>query len=171
MRRMVVVVACVMIGFLLTNSATAQKTKYQSIFIYNFSKYIKWPDNFNDGKFVICVLGDTDIQPDLEAMVAAKKQINGLNLEIRNIKTISELGDCNLLFVNNKFCGRLDDINASLSGKPTLVVTDKSGMAQKGAAINFIEKDGKIKFELNQSTVTEHGLKVSSSLISLAILI
>jgi hypothetical protein len=141
MRSIVVVVAFAMIGFLLTNTAVAQKTKYQSIFIYNFSKYIKWSDNVNDGKFVIGILGHSDIQNDLESMVAAKKQRNGMNLEIRNQNSISEVGDCNLLYVNNKFCNRLDEINASLSGKPSLIVTDKSGMAQKGAAINFIEKD------------------------------
>jgi hypothetical protein len=51
------------------------------------------------------------------------------------------------------------------------VVTDKPGMSGKGAAINFVELDGKIKFEINQQVTEAHGLKVSSSLTNLAIIV
>lgn len=171
MRRVKKLILGLIVGFLLTNSVTAQKTKYQSIFIYNFSKYIKWPDDFNEGKFVIGVHGNSEIQNDLESMVATKKQTSGLVMEVKIFSSLSDLSECNLLFITSKFCNRIQEIQHAILGVPTLIVTDKSGMAKKGAAINFIEKDGKIKFELNQSTAESLGLRVSSSLVSLAILI
>ena len=44
-------------------------------------------------------------------------------------------------------------------------------MGQKGSCINFKVIDGKLKFELNQATVTGSNLKVSTQLSSMAILI
>ena len=55
--------------------------------------------------------------------------------------------------------------------KPVLVVTDNPGMAKKGASINFVEVEGKIKFELNQKNAEASGLKVAGALASLAILV
>ena len=52
-----------------------------------------------------------------------------------------------------------------------LVVTEEPGLALKGSDINFIVKDGKLAFELNQASVNKQGLKVSNELTRLAILI
>ena len=71
-------VSVVLIGILMVasiQSTWAQKEKFHSIFIYNFSKYVKWPDAQNSGIFVIGVLGTSAIQKDLKKMAAAKKDM------------------------------------------------------------------------------------------------
>ena len=171
MRRITTFVFSVLLVLMSANSGFAQKTKYQSIFIYNFSKYIKWPDSYNQGKFVIGVLGDAELLKDLQAMTSAKKQTNGLVMEVQHFKTVESITDCNLLFVSNKFCNQINQVQAAISGKPMLIITDKKGMAQNGAVINFVEDAGKIKFELNQSAANQLGLVISGSLASLAILV
>ncbi len=55
--------------------------------------------------------------------------------------------------------------------KGTLIVTEKSGLAAQGAAINFIIVDNKLKFEANTKSINKADLKVSSQLLKLAILI
>lgn len=65
------------VGLCLSSNAWAQKSKYQSIFIYNFIKYIKWPDSYNSGNFIIGVVGNSDIVASLEQMAAAKKKPTG----------------------------------------------------------------------------------------------
>ena len=171
MKRARLIVVGMVIGLFFTISAFGQKTKYQSLFIYNFAKYIKWPGDFNDGKFVIGILGDSEITNDLESMVAIKKEIHGLQMEVKKIKSLDEMVSCNLLFVTDKFCDNISDVQNALNGIPTLIVTDKTGMAEQGAAINFIEKDGKIRFELNQAGAEGLGLKIANSLSSLAIIV
>lgn len=171
MRRLTIVIVGVFMGLLITSSIYAQKAKYQSIFIYNFSKYIKWPEDFNNGKFVIGVLGQTELSKDLKTMAAQKKETNGLDIEVVEFSSLDDISDCNLIFLTQKFCNQIDAINSKLTGKPTLIVTDKKGMAKGGAVINFVEKDGKIKFELNRSAADKLGLVISGSLTSLAILI
>lgn len=171
MRRLTIVIVGILMGLLITNSIHAQKAKYQSIFIYNFSKYIKWPDDFNSGKFVIGVLGETDLLKDLKSMAAQKKETNGLNIEVVDFSSVNDISNCNLIFVSNKFCNQIETITSKLAGKPTLIVTDKKGMAKGGAVINFVEDGGKIKFELNKAAADKLGLVISGSLTSLAILV
>ena len=150
----------------------AQKEKYQSLFIYNFTKYIKWPESYNPEKFVIGVIGDSEILQSLNSMAASKKKTGaGTIIEVKKYGSVSEIDDCNILFVSKDAIGDIDQIDTKTSSKPVLVISDSSGMALKGSVINFVEMEGKIKFELNQANATSRGLVVSSSLTSLAILI
>jgi hypothetical protein len=154
------------------NISFAQKEKYESLFIYNFTKYIKWPDDYNPDKFVIGVIGESDIVGALETMANYKKTSGtGLPLEVVKYGSVQDIGTCNMLFVCDDSIGYLAEIVNKTSASPVLIITDTQGMASKGAVINFVEQDGKIKFELNESVAAGRNLKVSGSLTSLAILI
>jgi len=58
-----------------------------------------------------------------------------------------------------------------VSGKPTLIITDQPGLAEKGASINYITIDGAQKFEINRMNIEKAGLKINSFLLSLGIVI
>lgn len=149
----------------------AQKAKYQSIFIYNFSKYVKWPDHVRDDGFIIGVLGNTDIQKSLEEMAAMKKSSQGLSITIEKYNTLADIKTCHILVVADNRLSLLSDLAGLNALKNTLIITDEPGMAKKGAIINFVEQSGKIRFELNSIEANKKDLKVSTSLSSLAILI
>ena len=154
------------------NTSHAQKEKYQSLFIYNFTKYIKWPDSYNSGKFVIGVIGNSPIIESINSMVVSKKKTKaGSVIEVKAYASIDEIGDCNILFVSEDAVDILGQIDDKMAAKPILIITDSPGMATQGSVINFVEKDGKFKFELNESNASSRGLVVSGSLTSLAILI
>ena len=152
-------------------SSFAQKAKYQSIFIYNFSRYIKWPDHMNTGDFVIGVLGDKELYTHLSNMSANKRQTQGMALKVVNYNSIAEVEKCHILVVASRFSSQISGISSNANLSNSAIVTNGEGLAKKGSTINFIEKDGKIKFELNQDDANKRGLKVSSSLLSLAILV
>ena len=157
---------------LISTVSYAQKEKYQSLFIYNFSKYIKWPESYNSGKFVIGVIGSSPILQNLKTMTQSKKKTaSGAVLEVVKYNSVDEIDDCNILFVSSDAVDELNRIDSKTSSKPILIVTDTPGMAMEGAVINFVEKNGKIKFELNQKNAESRKLVVSASLASLAILI
>jgi len=158
--------------FVLFSTSNAQKEKYQSLFIYNFTKYIKWPDSYNSGKFIIGIIGNSPVIESVKSMAASKKKTgNGAVIEVRKYASVSEIDDCNILFVSNNVIGKLEQIVNQTATKPILIITDTPEMATQGSVINFVETGGRIKFELNQSNATSHNLVISSSLISLAIII
>lgn len=158
--------------FLIISTSNGQKEKYQSLFIYNFTKYIKWPDSYNSGKFVIGVYGDSPIIESLNSMALSKKMTgSGAVIEVKKYSNINEIGDCNILFVSENAITDLGQIDTYSASKPILIVTESPGMATQGSVINFVETDGKMKFELNASKASNRGLVVSTSLTNLAIII
>ena len=55
--------------------------------------------------------------------------------------------------------------------KNILTISDSKGFADRDVAINFIIVKGKRKFEINTDAIDRPGLRVSSQLLKLAILI
>ena len=150
--------------------AVAQNYKMHSVFIYSFTRYVQWPDAYNQGDFEIMVLGDSPIFDELKAMAQAKK-VGDRPIKITKINEASEIRKCNILFLSTTKSALITEVMEKVNTQSILVVTEEPGHAQKGSDINFIVKDGKLAFELNQASVNKQGLKVSIELTRLAILI
>jgi len=41
--------------------SASQNYKMHTVFIFSFTRYIQWPENYNSGDFEILVLGDSPI--------------------------------------------------------------------------------------------------------------
>ena len=145
--------------------------KVQTIFIYNFTKYIRWPDAYNTGNFTIGVLGHTQLNLELTKM-AATKTANGRKIVVKSYKDIREIDKmCNILFVAADKNDLLNEVLQKTTGTSTLVVTEKDGAARFGSLINFVSDKGKPGFEMNLSAFERSNLKFDSKLKSAAIAI
>ena len=156
--------------FFSTLSSSAQNYKLHSLFIFSFTRYVQWPDAYNEGDFEIAVLGDTPLVDELKAMAQSKK-VGDRSIKVTKVGSIADLKKCHILFLPAAKSGQIADVLAKISSQPVLVVTEENGMGAKGSIINFIIKDGKLAFELNQAAVSKQNLKVSNELSRLAILI
>ncbi len=76
-----------------------------------------------------------------------------------------------MIFIPSDQSQQFEAIKKKLAGTSTLVITEKPGLGGKGSAINFVEINGRLKFELNQSVLTKARIQVSNMLKSLAIII
>jgi hypothetical protein len=141
-----------------------------SMMVFNFTRYVQWPDNDVSGQFVIGVIGNNDIYNTLNTWYSGKPRGSKTYL-IKKFNSAAEVSECHVLFIDKSKSGEFEAANNKVKGKGTLVVTDKNGLGEKGSAINFKTVDNKLKFELNQKAIEASNLKVSSSLTSLAILI
>ena len=150
--------------------AFAQNYRMHSVFIYSFTRYVQWPDAYNQGDFEILVLGDSPILDELRAMAQAKK-VGDRVIKVTKITSPAEIRKCNMLFVPVEKSDQIDNVVSKVNTQSILIVTEEKGLAAKGSDINFIVKDGKLAFELNQASVNKQGLKVSNELTRLAILI
>lgn len=144
--------------------------KFHTVFIYNFTKYIKWPASSQNGDFVIGILGNSPIIPELERMANVKK-VGNQNIVVKKFNNAASISNCQILFIPSVESNSLKDVKNVLKNKPTLVITERVGMAQKGSAINFVLQGGRWRFELNKATTDAAGLKVADQLSRLAILV
>jgi len=143
--------------------------KIKAIYIYNFTKYIEWPDNYKQGNFVIGVVGTNPILLGELTKMATSKTVGNQKLEIKNITSTDDASDCHIVYILSDYSTQLTDVLGRIRGKSVLVVTDKAGLAAKGAAINFVYVDSKQKIELNKTNIEKYKLKVASALVDLSL--
>lgn len=145
-------------------------TKIKATFLYNFTKYIEWPEEYKQGNFIIGVMGNNTLYNDLSTFFSTKT-LGTQKYEVKYFSKAADITRCHMIFIPADYSGSVNEVITKVKGKSTLIVTDKTGMAKQGAAINFVSIDNKQKFELNKSNVEKYDLKVSSSLVNLAIVV
>jgi hypothetical protein len=141
-----------------------------SMMVFNFTRYVQWPDQATGGEFVIGVVGNADVFNTLNGWYGGKAR-GAKTYVIKKFNSAAEVTDCHVVYIDKSKSYEFDAINSKVKGKGTLVITDKNGLGEKGSSINFKTVDNKLKFELNQKAIETANLKVSGSLSSMAILI
>ena len=141
-----------------------------SMMVFNFIKYVQWPNADKAGEFVIAVVGNEEVYSKLNAWYAGKPN-GSKTYVIKKFTSANDVTDCQVVYIDKSKSGEFDAINAKMKGKSTLIVTNKNGLGSKGSCINFKTVDDKLKFELNKNAMEASNLKVSSSLTTMAIVI
>lgn len=153
---------------------TATKLEYQvkAGFLFNFAKFVEWPTNAPGGsdKLRIGILDDGKVYPIMA------NELSGQRVGNRGIETIRcKLGDdlkrCGMLFITRPQAGRMAELRKAVAGAPVLTVGEFDRFAERGGCINFVHKGENIRFEVNLAAVERAGLKISSKIASMAIII
>lgn len=135
--------------------------KYHALFIGKFIDYIEWPQG--NSQLTIGVIGDPNAYAALESGLGARGKA-----KVKKVNSASEINDCQIIFIPSSQNKEFEAINSATANKPVLVITESEQYARKGATISFYLDNGKLRFLLNESTASQHKLKVSSGLTSLA---
>jgi hypothetical protein len=156
-----------------TSSVFAQERPLHEVYsmmVFNFTKYVQWPDHTDGGEFVIGVIGNTEMFTTLNTWYGGKPK-GSKTYVIKKFANASEVTDCHVIFIDKNRSSEFESVHNKVKGKGTLVITDKNGLGERGSSINFKTIDNKLKFELNQKAIEASNLKVSGALSSMAILI
>lgn len=147
----------------------AQQSAFKAAFLYHFAEYINWKDNkistFNFG-----VLEQSPITKQMQA-IANEKKIKNKPILVKEFSTLDEAEGYQFLFVPANCSIPIESILSKYAGKPVLIVTEKEGFGKKGAHINFLLSDNRLRFEINLKSFNNSGVEVSSQLLQHAIII
>jgi hypothetical protein len=150
-------------------SAVSKEYQLKAAFLYNFAKFVEWPQGcFSDPETMIRigVLGADPFGSALED-ITRDATIRNRKLMVQRSQRMTELKGCHLLFVCQSEKARLREILASLGNEPILTVSDIEGFTDAGGMIRFYIADRKVRFEINPTCAAQHGLKISAQLLSL----
>ena len=170
LRRIFILLFLASLGFSSKAQLQDPVSRIKVMFLYNFTKYIEWPQDYKQGDFVIGVLGGAseNLKKELEKLASTKKA--GIQtIVVKNYNSVAEIEKCHLLFIPESKSNLLEEATAKCKKNSTLIVTEKDGLAKRGSAINFVVKDNKQNFELNKGNIERYNLNVSTNLLSLAI--
>jgi hypothetical protein len=146
-----------------------QEANLKAAFIYNFSKYIDWGNYHHEDVFVIGVLGDSPIISPLNE-IARNNTINNKRIEIRILQDLSEIRNCDMLFISKECRFSLSSVLNNVV-KGVLTISESHDYATQGTDFNFVIVNQKLKFEVNLKALSTSGLKAGSQLLKLAIIV
>lgn len=148
----------------------AQETKFIALYLYNFTKYIDWPEEQKKGDFVIGVVGNSQVYSEL-VQIAEGKPVGNQTIVVKNFRNIEEITGCHILYLAENQSRRIDQAIGKINQSAPLIVTQAEGATLQGSAINFVIRNETMKFELKKSNATKYGLRLHSRLDNLAIVI
>ena len=151
-------------------SASEPSPEYlvKAAFLYNFAKFIDWPQEAFKGDpdhFSIGILGTDPFGDALKTIHG--KDVKGKKIIIKKGGKATELKGCHLLFVSPSERGSIKEILDQLKGEPVLTVSDMERFAQQGGMIALVKVENQFRFEINASVASGARLKISPSLLQL----
>ncbi len=150
--------------------------KIKAGYLYNFTKFITWPE-ISGITFNLCILGDdpfgTVIDP-IEKKSAFDRAIKVFRLDEEAFLSAQSLKtDCHILYLSDADNQKIvfEKIQANPSSAGILVVGEGESFVAEGGMIGFVNRNGKIKLQINLQSVRQAGLKISAKLLEIAELI
>jgi len=154
--------------------AQAETSSYEydvkAVFLYHLTRYLQWPEEAEPEVFTIVVLGESGIVSPLQA-IAKKKTIGSTPIVVRQCHEIGQIGRPRILFIARSAVPIIDQVLEKTRGTDILTVSEVEGLGTRGVAVNFVERSGTIKFEMNEKMLKEARIQASSQLLKLAILV
>ena len=139
----------------------------KAVFVFNFSHFVEWPAqafSSPSAPFVIGVLGSDSFGIRLEETVHGEK-IGEHPLAVRRYRSLADLGDCQILYVDQTQAGQLTQIIAALNRRSTLTVADADKSAEHGVMMQFVTDNNRIRLRINVEAARMAGLTISSKLL------
>jgi hypothetical protein len=146
---------------------SASEYAVKAAFVYNFAKFVEWPEGTFAGAtdpIALCVLGENPFGPLLEDAVR-DKTVNARQIVVHESKTLSPAVRCHIVFLAS---GSLDESLAALAKRPVLTVSDAESAVERGAIIGLRLEERKVRFEVNLIAAKKARLKLSSQLLKVA---
>jgi hypothetical protein len=153
----------------------SREYQLKAAFIYNFAKFVEWPDGTfaaAGDPLVIGIIGDDPFNGALDQAIKGKT-VGGHPLVIRQITAGKEksLKACQVVFVPASQDQNLDTILAAVKGAGILTVGESEKYVRAGGVIRLYLEDNKVRFEISQRAARAARLIVSAKLLKLAKLV
>jgi hypothetical protein len=140
----------------------------QAAYLYNFGKFVRWPESRGLGPMLVCVAGQASLGQTIGKLVEGE-QIDGHRLEERNLDRPEGVGACSILFVGSMERGREASFLAAAEGKPILTVSDAPDFLVRGGMIQFVQVEDHVRFSVNLEACSRHSVALSSELLKVAV--
>jgi hypothetical protein len=139
----------------------------EAVYLYQFGKFVQWPQGSPTDAFPICVLGRDPFGNTLDNTIAGEK-IGNTPLKADRIGDFDDVKHCRILYISPSEDTRLDAILAKVGSSSVLTVSDAPDFESRGGMIQFIVEASRVRFEINVAVARKSGLNISSQLLKVA---
>jgi hypothetical protein len=150
--------------------AGATPEEVEAAYIHRFTGYVDWPPKvFADAAapIVVGVVG-SDRMFELLSAVVIGRPVQGRAVEVRRLSTPAHVADVQMVFIGKDAWKELPAWGAAAEKHAVVVTTDEPHGVEHGAALAYIQKEQRIRFEASLTAAEESGVKLSSRLLAVA---
>ena len=127
----------------------------QAAFLFNFAKFVTWPDGAfrrNGDSLIIGVLGEDPLGDILEETIR-DKTVMGKKLVVKRFARIQDAAHSHILFLSTSEESRLSELIKALEKTNILTVSDMEQFAENGGMVAFTVEDQRVRFNVNVGAV------------------
>lgn len=135
-----------------------QECEKKSLFLYNFTKHVEWPIEYNGTEFVIGVAGDDQTVKQLQEFMQQKK-VSGKKIIVEKYKKGARY---NVVYVTSSNSYNFAGIKSMVKKNKTLLVTDDN---LSGSHITFLIDQDKVRYIVDKISIEKTGMKVGQELM------
>lgn len=148
----------------------APEMRLKAAILFNLAKYVEWPAAAFKGPtsaLTFGILGDDPFGNEFDAVIAGRT-IHGRPVAVKRSRSLGDLTDCHVIYLNVSEEDRLASILSALNGRPVLTVGESAGFLPQGGMIRLFVDESRVRFEVNLQASNRGGLKLSSQMLQLA---
>ncbi len=137
--------------------------RVKAAYLFNFAKFVDWPDTAGPGPLVICVAG-RNVFGDVLDETLRGEAIGGRPVTARVI--LEPTPGCHIVFVPAGAAAAA--YLRAAQDQPVLTVGESPDFLALGGIANFLLEGTNVRFEMNPAAADRAGLRISSRLLRLA---
>lgn len=154
----------------LCDPSAGQEYVLKAVFLYNFCRFIDWPDRAFDSPdqpMIIGVIGDNPFGGLIEETVKGE-MLRGRRIRVEYYRRPSDIGRCHVLFVGASEMHRADDIIAAVAGRSVLTVGETEAFLERGGMVALTADQNRVRLQINPARLRAENLAASSKLLRVA---
>lgn len=165
--------ALLLVAGTISSFARAQAAKeYQlkAAFLYNFTRFIEWPEGkipAQDEPLVIGIWKTNPFGTELQTTIGERKA-HGRAIVVRTLSSLEDARDTHLVFITASETDGLKETLTALHAGHVLTVGESRAFSGAAGIITFTLDGNKLRFEINLQSGEQAGLKMSAQLLKLA---
>jgi hypothetical protein len=139
----------------------------KAAFLFRFADYVEWPQGAHAPGTRIAVLRAPGVAAELRRILAARSGQNE-PVQVREVSRLDELDDAQIVFVGRGQEVAIERLAKRYPERAFLLVADSPGALGRGAMINFVLNEKRVRFEVSLPAAESAQLKLSSRLLAVA---
>jgi hypothetical protein len=170
LRRRTIVLALMLACGPVLAQASASEAEVKAAYLHKFAGFVEWPaERFSSptAPYVIAVAGDEQILEELRR-IARGRLVQGRPVSVVPAAVGEVPRDANVLFIGRAAMREAAALVAEARGDHVLVVTEAPAGLAAGATLNFVEQDGRVRFEASLASARAADIRLSSRLLGVA---
>jgi hypothetical protein len=143
----------------------------KAAYLSKFGLYVEWPNTVfpaPSSALNLCVVGEDPFGATLDKAVADQR-VGGRTIVVRRSKTVARDSGCHILYIGGSDRRHIRQVIETVQDSGVLIVSDVASPAPAGAIINFVVKDNRVRFDIDEEAAAQNRLTISSKLLSLAL--